>query len=66
MIKVALLCTNASPSARPPMSLVVGVLEGKVAVPASIPNNSANNSMKIKAMRGSILWEVVKMMRPWL
>lgn len=51
MIKVALLCTNASASVRPPMSLVVGMLEGEVTVPASIPNNPSKDSMKIKALR---------------
>ena len=28
MIKVALLCTNPSPSLRPPMNVIVGLLEG--------------------------------------
>ncbi|XP_022134124.1 probable leucine-rich repeat receptor-like serine/threonine-protein kinase At3g14840 isoform X2 [Momordica charantia] len=32
MIKIALLCTNVSPSARPTMSSVVSMLEGKAAV----------------------------------
>lgn len=32
MINIAFLCTNVSPSARPTMSSVVGMLEGKVAV----------------------------------
>lgn len=33
MIKVALLCTNASPALRPTMSEVVGMLEGKSDIP---------------------------------
>ncbi|KAF8028851.1 hypothetical protein BT93_E1501 [Corymbia citriodora subsp. variegata] len=34
MINVALLCTNVTPALRPPMSSVVSMLGGKVAVPA--------------------------------
>uniref|UniRef100_A0A2N9I9G8 Protein kinase domain-containing protein n=1 Tax=Fagus sylvatica TaxID=28930 RepID=A0A2N9I9G8_FAGSY len=32
MIKVALLCTNPSPALRPPMTAVVGMLEGRIVV----------------------------------
>ena len=32
MIKVALLCTNPSPVLRPPMTAVVGMLEGRTVV----------------------------------
>ena len=32
MIKVALLCTNASPTLRPAMSAVVSMLEGQTVV----------------------------------
>ena len=32
MIKVALLCTNPSPALRPPMTAVVGMLEGRTII----------------------------------
>lgn len=35
MIRVALLCTNASPSLRPTMSQVVSMLEGKSVIEES-------------------------------
>ncbi|XP_074308007.1 putative LRR receptor-like serine/threonine-protein kinase RFK1 isoform X2 [Silene latifolia] len=41
IVKVALLCTNASPSARPTMSEVVDMLDGKTAVPDLIPDIEA-------------------------
>lgn len=40
MIKVALLCTNASPSLRPTMSEVVNMLEGTINIPNVIPEAS--------------------------
>ncbi|KAL9455847.1 hypothetical protein AB3S75_005136 [Citrus x aurantiifolia] len=51
MIKVALLCTNASPSLRPTMSEVVSMLEGSSNIPDVIPE--AETYLKFKAMRGS-------------
>ncbi|XP_031257150.1 probable LRR receptor-like serine/threonine-protein kinase At1g53430 [Pistacia vera] len=36
MLNIALLCTNSSPTLRPPMSSVVSMLEGKSAVQAPI------------------------------
>ncbi|KAL3739800.1 hypothetical protein ACJRO7_021119 [Eucalyptus globulus] len=52
MIKVALLCTNASPSLRPMMSEVVNMLEGKMAVPDVIPEPSTYcEDLRFKAMR---------------
>lgn len=38
MINIALLCTNVSPSARPAMSAVVCMLEGKAAVEELVSN----------------------------
>ncbi|KAL3739798.1 hypothetical protein ACJRO7_021117 [Eucalyptus globulus] len=50
--KVALLCTNASPSLRPTMSEVVNMLEGKMAVPDVIPEPSTYcEDLRFKAMR---------------
>lgn len=37
VLKVALLCTHASPAPRPTMPEVVGMLEGRMAVPETIP-----------------------------
>ncbi|KAK0579514.1 hypothetical protein LWI29_027309 [Acer saccharum] len=37
MLKVSLLCTNSSPSLRPTMSEVVGMLEGTTKIPDIIP-----------------------------
>ena len=37
MVKVALLCTNASPTIRPTMTEVVSMLEGRMAVPDTLP-----------------------------
>ena len=37
LLKVALLCTNASPSVRPTMSEVVNMLEGRMSMPEVIP-----------------------------
>ncbi|KAF8029487.1 hypothetical protein BT93_E2021 [Corymbia citriodora subsp. variegata] len=52
MVKVALLCTNASPSLRPTMSEVVCMLEGKMAVPDVIPEPSTYcEDLRFKAMR---------------
>ncbi|KAL7243481.1 hypothetical protein ACSBR1_015804 [Camellia fascicularis] len=52
MIKVALLCTNASPSLRPTMSKVVSMLEGQMSIPEVIPEpNSYTEDLRFKAMR---------------
>ncbi|XP_022714577.1 uncharacterized protein LOC111274223, partial [Durio zibethinus] len=52
MIKVALLCTNASPSLRPTMSEVVGMLEGTITIPDVIPNASSySEDLRFKAIR---------------
>ncbi|KAI3466775.1 hypothetical protein Pfo_023438 [Paulownia fortunei] len=39
-IKVALLCTNATPSVRPTMSEVVQMIEGNVAIPDAVPGEA--------------------------
>ncbi|KAI6687160.1 hypothetical protein NL676_023988 [Syzygium grande] len=51
MIKVALLCTNATPALRPPMSSVVSMLEGKVAVPVLDSEGAIAIEETIEAMR---------------
>lgn len=52
MIKVALLCTDATPSQRPTMSEVVSMLEGKAQVPNVIPEgNGYNHDLRFKAIR---------------
>ncbi|KAL4311738.1 hypothetical protein GQ457_01G041540 [Hibiscus cannabinus] len=52
MVKVALLCTNASASLRPTMSEVVNMLEGRTNVPDLIPEPSSyTEDLRFKAMR---------------
>ncbi|XP_057472307.1 probable LRR receptor-like serine/threonine-protein kinase RFK1 [Actinidia eriantha] len=52
MIKVALLCTNASPSLRPTMSEAVSMLEGRTRIPDVIPEASSyTDDLRFKAMR---------------
>ncbi|KAL6201311.1 hypothetical protein ACLB2K_025025 [Fragaria x ananassa] len=52
MVKVALICTNASASLRPIMSEVVKMLEGQIAVPDVIPEPSSyREDLRFKAMR---------------
>jgi hypothetical protein len=52
MVKVALLCTNASSSLRPPMSEVVSMLEGRMTVPEVIPEPTTySEDLRFKAMR---------------
>ncbi|KAI5591081.1 hypothetical protein BDE02_04G055000 [Populus trichocarpa] len=51
MVKVALLCTNASPTLRPTMSEAVGMLEGRMAVPDTVPVLSSTDDLRFKAMR---------------
>ncbi|KAL8248255.1 hypothetical protein R6Q59_005123 [Mikania micrantha] len=53
VVKVALLCTNGSPSMRPTMSEVVNMLDGKTFVPEIPPEASGNSEdLRFKAMRG--------------
>ncbi|KAK3405518.1 hypothetical protein EUGRSUZ_K01737 [Eucalyptus grandis] len=51
LIKVALMCTNATPALRPQMSSVVSMLEGKVAVPVLDSAGAIMTEEKIEAMR---------------
>lgn len=52
MIRVALLCSNASPSIRPIMSEVVSMLEGKTAIPDTIPEaGSFSEDLRFKTLR---------------
>ncbi|XP_042752550.2 probable LRR receptor-like serine/threonine-protein kinase RFK1 isoform X2 [Lactuca sativa] len=52
MVKVALLCTNGSPSMRPTMTEVVSMLDGKTCVPEIIPeSNGYSEDLRFKAMR---------------
>ncbi|XP_048129591.1 probable leucine-rich repeat receptor-like serine/threonine-protein kinase At3g14840 [Rhodamnia argentea] len=51
VIKVALMCTNTTPALRPPMSSVVSMLEGKVAVPVLDSDGALPSEEKIEAMR---------------
>lgn len=52
MIKVSLLCTNASPSLRPTMSEVANMLEGKTAIPDMVPEaGSYSQDLRFKALR---------------
>ncbi|XP_051125516.1 probable LRR receptor-like serine/threonine-protein kinase RFK1 isoform X2 [Andrographis paniculata] len=51
-VRVALLCTNVTPSIRPTMSEVVGMLEGTMAIPEKVPEGSASTKdVRFKAMR---------------
>ncbi|KAH7512740.1 hypothetical protein FEM48_Zijuj12G0122500 [Ziziphus jujuba var. spinosa] len=50
MLNLALLCTNPSPTLRPPMSSVVSMLEGDIPVQAPIiKRNSAETDARFKA-----------------
>ncbi|XP_057417309.1 probable LRR receptor-like serine/threonine-protein kinase RFK1 [Lotus japonicus] len=52
MLKVALLCTNTSPSLRPTMSEVVNMLEGRISIPDVDPETSVfREDLRFKAMR---------------
>ncbi|XP_076932830.1 putative leucine-rich repeat receptor-like serine/threonine-protein kinase At3g14840 [Bidens hawaiensis] len=52
MVKVALLCTNGSPSIRPIMSEVVSMLEGRICVPDIDPEAGGyTDDLRFKAMR---------------
>ncbi|XP_052201517.1 probable LRR receptor-like serine/threonine-protein kinase RFK1 isoform X2 [Diospyros lotus] len=50
--KVAMLCTNGSPSLRPTMSEVVSMLEGQTSIPDIVPDPSSyTEDLRFKAMR---------------
>ncbi|KAL2494654.1 putative LRR receptor-like serine/threonine-protein kinase RFK1 [Forsythia ovata] len=52
MVKVALLCTNITPSIRPTMSEVVQMLEGQMAIPDVIPEGSTyTDDMRFRTMK---------------
>ncbi|XP_038723730.1 probable LRR receptor-like serine/threonine-protein kinase RFK1 isoform X2 [Tripterygium wilfordii] len=52
MVKVALLCTNASSKMRPTMSEVVSMLEGEMPVPDMIPDpKNYMEDLRLKTMR---------------
>ncbi|KAK7849945.1 putative lrr receptor-like serine/threonine-protein kinase rfk1 [Quercus suber] len=52
LVKVALLCTNASPSLRPIMSKVVSMLEGRMTVLDMSPEPCTySDDLRFKAMR---------------
>lgn len=48
VVKVALLCTNATPSVRPTMSEAVKMMEGNLAIPDALAEGSTES--RIKAM----------------
>ena len=50
-IKVAILCTNVSAAARPTMSSVVSILEGKTAIQEIMINDTSVSKDEITAMR---------------
>ncbi|WVZ23945.1 hypothetical protein V8G54_002489 [Vigna mungo] len=52
LMKVALLCTDVSPSFRPTMSEVVNMLEGRARIPDKIPQSSDfSEDIRFKSMR---------------
>ncbi|KAK4858616.1 hypothetical protein QYF36_019449 [Acer negundo] len=51
MIKVSLLCTNGSPSLRPTMSEVVGMLGGTINIPDAIPEVGFSQVLRFKAIK---------------
>lgn len=50
MLNIALSCTNGSPSLRPSMSAVVGMLEGKIPVQAPLIKGSLDQDARFKAL----------------
>lgn len=57
VLKVALLCTNASPSVRPIMSEVVRMLEGEMEIPDVVPEPGAyKEDLRFKALRDLDKW----------
>lgn len=52
MIRVALICTSASPSQRPIMSEVVSMLEGTSTIPDAVPlSGSHNEDLRFKTLK---------------
>ncbi|KAG6405089.1 hypothetical protein SASPL_132671 [Salvia splendens] len=52
VVKIALQCTNATPSVRPTMSEAVEMLEGKMDIPDVTPEGSTyTNDVRFKAMK---------------
>eukprot|EP00257_Ricinus_communis_P018068 XP_015576670.1 probable LRR receptor-like serine/threonine-protein kinase RFK1 [Ricinus communis] len=52
IVKVGLLCTSATPTLRPTMSEVVYMLEGRMAIPDTVPEPSSyTEDLRFKAMR---------------
>ncbi|KAK7359171.1 hypothetical protein VNO77_01119 [Canavalia gladiata] len=52
LMKVALLCTDVSPSHRPTMSEVVNMLEGRMNIPDDVPQPSAfTEDIRFRSMR---------------
>ncbi|KAL0300640.1 UNVERIFIED_CONTAM: putative LRR receptor-like serine/threonine-protein kinase [Sesamum radiatum] len=53
MVKVAVLCTNATPSVRPTMSEVVQMMEGKLEIPDAVPvaGSTYTSDVRFKAMK---------------
>ncbi|KAJ0648869.1 putative transferase, protein kinase RLK-Pelle-DLSV family [Helianthus annuus] len=52
VVKVALLCTNGSPSMRPTMTEVVNMLIGRTCVPEIVPERTDNSEdLRFKVMR---------------
>ncbi|KAF5764779.1 putative non-specific serine/threonine protein kinase [Helianthus annuus] len=52
VVKVALLCTNGSPSMRPTMTEVVNMLDGRTHVPKIVPERTDNSEdLRFKVMR---------------
>ncbi|KAF4349437.1 hypothetical protein F8388_021020 [Cannabis sativa] len=54
MIKVALLCTNPSPSLRPTMSTVVSILEGRTTIPKLDMALSIDDPFMFTGLRGKV------------
>lgn len=52
VVKVAILCTNASASLRPTMSEVVSMLEGQISVPDVVPETSSySGDLRFKSLK---------------
>ncbi|KAL0321322.1 UNVERIFIED_CONTAM: putative LRR receptor-like serine/threonine-protein kinase [Sesamum radiatum] len=53
MVKVAVLCTNTTPSVRPTMSEVVQMIEGKMEIPDAVPveGSTYTSDVRFKAMK---------------
>ncbi|VFQ88479.1 unnamed protein product [Cuscuta campestris] len=52
IVKVALLCTSATPSLRPTMSEALGMLEGRIRIPDELPQASTyTEDLRLKAIQ---------------